>query len=763
MGLFSSKTSYKVNVTVANVFEPETIPDSARNGITKAIMAGGDMNSYMMEELSNSIGVRASCGYNWAAKEGNYPLGIPKSDIKSYLDAETVVKQAIQANIGRTITLDYYRMAPLNAMHFGWQHCFTALLYNPETNELVKLTQQTANKKCYLVNMVVTVRKEHYDWMVETSDLGCLDQLGPSPKSGYLPSAPFNSPAFIGTYAAQPDYEVSSVATEDYVTITYEFEDAPGVFVRRGVTVSMSGYSDDADYHMARYKDSTGKTGFFTYMHGAGTYPLVDIVFQATGLGVGTYYPWVYYRINGQTAQNFLPRETTAAMERWCRYLGVDYHSMNDAVDQDVEKGDVDRVMMCFGVNPGGEEQSELEYLFKHFDRLHENAKPQPGLVPDLYGKMNAFTSSPSQFQRIADKQFSVTYQFSGIVKVRRTGKVTGVNQYTGVLKDVPQNAQTFATQGPNGVGVGTDVPKQKAYIYQHQVTETVYDEIAVYNLRMNYEVHAKKGFAAGPGEDTLLIPADRAIVETIGLDKREDLLCRSLKLMVNTVIKIKQPWYASSGFKILMMIIAVVVTIVSLGSAWQTIAAAAALGAGALALTVLTTIVTGLVIKIGVQLFVKLVGPEFGMVFAVMAVAAGAYGLSTDASWGESLISIATNLADASTSAMQAGLEDIMGSLQDLQQLAAGVFDDMADKREMLGLNSNMAGLIPDDFVQKVPLIVFGESPTDLYTRTVHSGNIGATGILATQYYHDTALTLPRINDTLDLQEMDNGLALFG
>ena len=762
MGLFSSKTSYKVNVTVADVFEDGAIPDSARNGITKAIMGGTDVQGQIMEELSNSIGVRASCGYTWAAKPGNYPLGIPKSDIKSYIDAESVVKQAIQANIGRTVTLEYYRMAPLNAMHFGWQHCFTALLYNPATNELVKLTQQTANKKCYLVNMVVTVRKVHYDWMVETSDLGCLDQLGPSPKSGYLPSAPFNSLPYVGSYAEQPDYEVSSVATEDYVTITYEYEDSPGVFVRRGVTVTMAGYSDDADYHMARYKDSTGKVGFFTYMHGAGTYPLVDIVFQATDLGIGTYYPWVYYRIGRQTAQSALTNDEYQAMVRWCHYIGVDYDTMNDAVVKDVEKDDVSQVMMCFGVNPGGEEQSELEYLFKHFDRLHANAKPQPGLVPDLYGKMNAFTSSPSQFQRIKDKQFAISYQFSGIVKVRRTGVVTGVNQYKGALKDVPQNAQTFATQGPNGVGTGTNVPTQKAYVYQHQVNESVYDEIAVYNLRMNYEVHTKKGFAAGPGDDTMLIPADRAIVETIGLDKREDLLCRSLKLMVNTVVKIKQPWYASGAFRVLMMIVAVVITIVSLGAAWQSIVAAAALGVGALALTVLTIIVTGLVIKVGVQLFVKIVGPELGMVAAVLAVAAGAYGIAANANWGETLISVATNLADTSAETMQAMFTGVIDELTQFQQMSAGLYDSLTEQKDLLGLNSNMAGLIPDDFINKQPMIILGETPNDLYTRTVHSGNIGATGFLATQYYHDTALTLPRINDTLSLQERDNGLAIF-
>lgn len=758
MGLFSSKTKYIVNVTVSNVFEPDQIPKSAKNGITKALFNGGDIQEHIMEELSNSIGVRAGVGYQWAVRT-NYPTGLPKSDIKSYISAQNVVKQAIESNIGRSITFEYYRMAPLNAMHFGWDHCFNQRGYDPATNEL-KSFSALEGKKCYLANMVVTIRKDNYDWMLETDDMGCLDQLGPPPNSGYLPSKPLNTVLTIGQYAKQPEFVVSSVATEDYITITYEFEQAKGVFVQRSVNVTMAAFDDDADYHMARYKDSTGKTGFFTYMHGSGTYPLVDMVFQAEEVGIGTYYPWTYFRLGQKKASDVVPPEELDAMTQWCRYLGVDYKTMDDAVEEDVEKEDVSQVMMCFGVSPGGQEQSELEYLFKHFDRLHANALPQPGLVPDLYGKMNAFTSSPSQKQRIKDKRFAISYQFSGLVKVRRTGKIAAVGQYKGTFKRVPQNAQTFATQGPNGAGTSQGVPTQKAYIYQHQVNATVYDEIAVYNLRMNYEVHRKKGFAAGGGDPELLIPCDRAIVETVGLDKREDLLCRSLKLMVNTVIKTKQPWYASSAFKFIMMAVAVVVTIVSMGAAWQSIVAAAAIGVGALALTVLTIIVQGIVISFAVKMFVNLVGPEMAIFAAVVAVAYGAYTMAGDATWGERLIGLGTNLSNEASDVMNTMYTDAVTQLNEFNAMAIGAYGNLAEKKELLGLNSNLVGLEPFDFVNQVPMVVLGESPSDLYNRTVHSGNIGAVGIDSAHWYHDTKLALPTLNETQFMMGEDNGLA---
>lgn len=753
MGLFSSKTKIKVNVTVSSIFQETDIPNSAANGTIKSIMQGGDMTEFMMEELINSIGVRASTGWQWA--RDNYGIGLPKGNVKSYLTAELLVKQAIQANIGRTVTLDYYRMAPINSMHFGWQHCFNALGYNAATNELVALSTQTG-KKCYLSDIVATYKKDDYDWMVESSDMGVLDQLGPAPTSGFTPSKPFNLLGGIGQYAKQPPYVVSSVASENYVTISYEFEQSPGTYVTRGITVNIDGLEEIADYHQARYVDSTGKTGFFTYKQGYGTYPLVDDSFQLEYSGLGTYYPWTYYRIYGSPAKLRLPEQTIDQMGKWGSYLGVDYDNMYENVHKDDEVTDVEQVIMLFGCSPNGKSDAEKEYMFKHMDALHANALPQPGLVSGLADSMNAYTTSPSQYQRVRDSLFAMNFQFSGIYKVRRTGKVAVTGKYTSALKRVAQNAQTFASQDGGGVSQGQSVPTQLAYVYQHQVTDTVYDEIAVYNLRMNYEVYSKKGFAAGPGDDTLLIPVDHGIVETMGIAAREALLCRSLRLMVNTVTKIKQPWYASGPFKILMLIVAVVITILSMGAAWQSIVAAAALGTTALAITVLTLIVEAFLISFAVKMFVKFVGPEIGLVAAIFAMAYGAYAANSGATWGESLIAVGNNMASVSNEAYADMAKDVMDDLNDYANWASGMFKDLDEKRDALGLDGQLAGLDPLMMTYNVPQITLGESPTDFYARTVHSGNIGAACYDMVEYYHSSALTLPVLNQTQE--EFENG-----
>ena len=748
MGLFSSKKKYTVNVTTQPVFDEDQIPTSALNGIIRGIMQDGDLVENMLESVSQSIGVNASNGFNWLKRQ-DYPIGFPQSQLKTYISARTEMLQAIAANIGKTITAEYAFMGPLNSMHWGWQHCYSALGYNAATNELTLLSAQTGFK-CYLADMVATYLREDYDWMLESNDMGMLDQRGPSPRSGYLPSAPFNTLSGMGQFAAQPAYEVSDVATDDYLTITYEFEQAPGVFIRRGITVSMGNIDNTGDYHQCRYTDSDGKTGFFTYLNGSGTYPAIDRAMLFTDQGLGNFLPWTYFRVKNQPAPDVESAETIAQMSKWCEYLGVNYDTLLDGVHQDGDVEDVAQTLMYFGANPGDKNPACIEYLFKHFEVLHNNSLSQRELVDGLYQEMQAFTSSPSQAQRIADNRFAMTFQYSGIQRQRVPGKIGVQGTWASEYAEISQNSQTYMTQSTTGVGTAQAAPKQPAWIYRHQVLDSVYEEIAVFGLRVNYEVHSKKGFAAGGQDQELLIPVDWSVMRTLGVPAQEQALCRFLRFQVNTVIITKTPWYASSIFKAILIIVAVVITVLSAGAAWQSIVAAAAVGIGALAITVLTYIVGYFAISYGVKLFVKEFGPRIGFLAAIVAIAAAAYGYSADASWASTLTSISSNLTQEAQ-AVQAGLlQDAVEELQDFQAWAAGQWDNLLEKKEALGLNPMLIGIDAFDVVKFTPSIVIGESPSSFFDRTIHAGNLSAASIETTEYYASSMLQLPQFNATV-------------
>jgi hypothetical protein len=760
MGLFSSKKKYIVNVTVQKIFEERLIPKSALQGIVKGITAEGDINEYIMEELAGSIGIKVNTGFSWA-KQNNYATGIPKAAIVSNITARDAVMRLIAVNEGGTISPHYYRFGPMNSLHYGWTWLVNTHQYNTETNELVGLSTSTGFK-CYLKDMRATYTQESYDFMVQTNDMGVLEQLGPSPQSGWTPSNPFTAlkPLGIGEYAPQPAYEVSATAVEDYVTVTYEFVDANKNIVVRGLTVPIEGIAEQGDYHQVRYTRPNGKDAFFTYLNGAGTYPALDAIFQLElGEGFGEYYPWIYYRVRDQN----VTKESMPAIYKSCKgfakFLGVNYDQMLDAVTQDPDVDDVAQCLLQVAVHPGEQDKACLEYLFKHFTLMYENSLSQIQIADNLSEKFQAFSTSPSQIQFISDNEFGQTLQYSGISKKRVPGSIGKVGTYTGTYGVVPITAQNFMQITPTGTAMAVQSNGQPAYIYRRQVLDSMYEEIAVYGLRIDYKVHYKKGFGASGTDPELLVPIDRNIMRTISVSNREQVICRSMHMLVNTVQVVKTKWYQSGVFKWVMIIVAIVITIFTAGSAWQTIVAAAALGTTALVITIVSMIINAIIVQLAIKLFVKKFGPEIGLIAAVAAMAYGAYsgfGAPANSTWGESLIAVGNGLARQSTAALGKMVEDVQDEIMDFQEWSSGQFDSLKEQRDQLGLNPQFQGLDGLDLIALVPDTIFGETPQDYYSRTVHSGNIGATSYELIEYYHSYALQLPKLTDVEG--DFDNG-----
>lgn len=750
MGLFSSKKKYTVNVTVQGIFEESQIPQSPTTGLIKGIMDNGDVVEYMLEEVAGSIGIKTQAGFSFMKKQVNDPIGLPTSHTTSFISARTSVFTTIEANQGQDITPVYYYMGPLNSMHYGWQYCYSALGYDPNTNELHGVSASTGFP-CYLSDMKATYLREDYDFMVQTADMGMLAQMGPSPQSGYTPSKPINVLSSMGQFAEQPAFEVSDVSTEDYITISYEFVDATGAIITRGVTVSMAAFDNTADFHMCRYKMANGQTGFFTYQHGTGTYPGIDVAYALEYNPLGSFLPWTYFRSGGRNSKDVESAATIKRMTKWCKYIGVDYDSMNDAVHGDSDVSDVEQTILLFAVKPGAQHPAELEYLYKHFTGLYENSLSQRELAGTLYESMDNYTTSPSQMNRVLDNRFVMDFQYSGIKRKRVGGKIGKKGDYTGHFEMIPQQQYRSITQGKNGTGTQLVTVDHPSWVYRYQVLDSMYEEITVFNYRVNYEVHRKKGFAAGGQDAELLIPLDYAIVATISVGTQEQLLCRAMQMMVNTVIVTKTKWYQSTWFKIVILIVIVVITVLTWGGGSALMAAYAAGGYTALAIAVTIIIIKMVVIHYATKLFIKAVGPEIGLVIAIVAMLYGSYegitALEGAETWSETLLAVGNNLVAEAQSAYGDMLDDIQDDILAFNEYAQGKFDSLEEQREQFGLNQQLAGLDAMDLVKLAPGIVIGETPSNYFDRTVHSGNIGALAFDMTENFVSVNLMLPQLN----------------
>lgn len=777
MGLFSSKKKEIVNTTVQQMFKEEDLPHTIKLATIRAILNGGGISEYVMEDSLQSIGVKAGIAYNWA--KFNYGPGIPIATSQRISDARSIVLLTLSNAVGQTITADYVKFGPLNSIHFGWQKLVDTYEYNPLSNEIIGLTREEGFP-CYLKDMVATYQKSTYDSAVQYSDMGVFEQWGPAPSSGYTPENPFNTLQSFGQYAAQSVFEVSTDSTFDYVTVTYEFikkEEVPVIvngvqtgtetketLVIKDLVLSLAPYNMDADYHQVRYKLPDNSIHFFTYLDGAGEYPEIDDVYKTQFAELGTYIPWTYFRYAGTNRgdKSLWGTDEYKQYVKFCKFMGIDYQTIADGVDADPDVGDVEQAILMFAVNPGATSQVEQEYLFEYFNLMYSvgagSANPG-GLLTDQF---SAFTTSPTVAQVIQDRKFAIALVHSGISKKRISGVIGDIGTFTGKMLTVTTESEYDLVNSDRGPQRETQTVSTPTFVYQKQVLPSVYEEIQVYNPGQVYQITGKSGAAAHAGDPELLIPLDKTIVDSITFRKREELLTRAMYMVVNTKIVVKTKWYQSGWFKAVMIIISIVIIVLSWGSLSGAVAAAWQAGMTAVAILVVQTVVTSIIISYAVKMFVKAVGPEAGLFLAVIAIAYGGYSSygaaegTAQAVWSDRLLMLGNNLASATSDEygrlIKAEQKDILG----FQDYANQMMKDLDDKTEDLLGTKYTGGVSGLEFVSYAPMEVFGEAPGDFYNRTIHSGNIGTIGFTAVTEYYNNALRLPTLNDVNE--DFNNG-----
>jgi hypothetical protein len=345
----------------------------------------------------------------------------------------------------------------------------------------------------------------------------------------------------------------------------------------------------------------------------------------------------------------------------------------------------------------------------------------------------------------IEDKKFKMALSFTLITQEVKIGNICPVGKYMSSFSEQTKVEQPPLTTG----GTTTFTTVEKRHIYQHQIAPGLYEEISVFGMRMLYFVYQNYTTVAKDTDAILMIPLDNSITSKYSTLKREELYARSLHIIINSRVVTVLKWYQQKWFSIFLVIVAIVVTIISLGTAWQSIVAALAAGASAYAIAymIFIAILKYLIVSYVVKLFIKLVGVKFALIAALVAAVASMYGGGGNSGaeglqgspWATELLQVSTNLAK--------GVKDSLAeSMLNLRQ-EADRYKIYTDTQTKLLDDANK--LLESDN-QMIPMIIWGEKPDDFYNRTIHAGNIGVLSIDSIESYCDIKLKLPELQDTL-------------
>ena len=759
MGLFSSKKKTEVETTVVRVVEDNLIPETAKASLLRYSM-NGDVNASvaesMLDDMLGSLAFRGDRMYEYAKK--SYAYGLPKSNLVSVTQGTDVVRQVVSSVVGKPVTLDYCHFCAYNSIHMGWQVLTDQYGYEEASNEL-KVLSAKLGTTVWLKDMVAVYSQA----TVDQAEPGTLDQWGTAANAGYTPQRLLGG--LVNGVAEPTPYLIDTLMGHDTVEVIYTYR-KDGKLVDGKLVLNVDPPDFESEYFQVKYRYTTlvnGKevprVGYWTYKDDAGLFPELDKLYETDYAGLGSYLPRAYFRLN---KTNLATEERKKSAEykttqKLLKYLSIDYQNMADSIYDNTDLEYIEQAFLMMGVPMNAKSEAERHYLFDYFNTLFYSTTGTFAYANPLREAANEFTRRGSRAIRIQDKGFTMTLAYQGIAKRRMAGKIgsigdhshaTGTEQYT---ETVNYREGASLTQGTRLVSV-------QYHSYRRQLTSGLYDEVRVYEPRLTYHIWSKYNYVAGSASDRLLVPLDHVVTDLLPLSQREVLYYKSLHFVFNSRVTTKTKWYQTGVFKIVVVIVAIVIAVFTgqWQAAYAALAAAAAAGMTALALTLLTFIVKTLVVQYTFKLFAKAVGPEFALVAAVVGAIVGvgmsmtsAQGSST-ALWGERLLQSSVGLSKGAGGAIQEDMNDLQGDWTDFQSYQERQ-DAALKKGQDLLQTTNLLDPLMFTEAHLTPQIRFGETPHDYFTRTIHAGNVGVVGIDAVAYYHDMALTLPRLSDTVD------------
>lgn len=549
----------------------------------------------------------------------------------------------------------------------------------------------------------------------------------------------FNESGIVGITAPYTDLTDFGTGDEPTQTVfkrteNFTFDFLAYIQSNKGVGVEPVGYDetppviDDDDYIpdypyiMACYTyDNAGTTEirFFTYVFGSGLNPAFDNIIQYSSAS-GEFFPRLYARLDGVDLSK-LPKSDPIykTSTKLAKHLGIKWEDWVKQLHESIEDvGVVQQLFMTLCAPMTTEDPAIAEYLFRYFSKIY-------GEIANVVDPTTH--TKEGLILEIKDTACSHTVAFTSI----------SLNTITGA----------FASKGSyKSEYVSGSVPYHSV---KYQVTNTSYVEVNIYNLSSTHSFSGGSTTVSGTDE-ALVIPLDRSVIPNMTTPELEILFAKCLYLFINVMKIIKKKWYQRGVFKVVMAIVAIAISVVSVG-AGAPLSAYILAATYAVAIGVAVSLVVGALSKVLVKLGVSAeVVAILTVVIAIIALATG-----DGSTFAELLDTSANTLLQITNAGFQLSsnmsvlqLNEIVKQMEAFQTEAMSKWELLEEAQKLLetAIAPLSLELLMSDLRSKV-MIRLGESPEVFLTRTVGLGNVGTLAFDMVSNYVDVALTLPDLN----------------
>ena len=688
MGLFDkTKTAYYSSSTLMYGEVKGIIPQTVISATARNL----DIGEALIDNLINGVLTNAASMYNFGkqTEDGNegYHLGLPYGT-KSYMSnvRESTIKLLIQREVGFNILINSFSFDKDSAQHYAWEYI-----------------------------------QSNYGWVFGLND---------------VPNPPFDSGG------VDVDYYEAAVLADNSIRITYGY----GSLYHYEDVVVPDLIKGDLYYYVTYKKldgkgNPTGELLYWNYREKAGTNPELSVDTNNQDL-VSPYYPVVPLRenkvnLNDEDTRN----EAEYLSSRQClNFINIDIDDTIKAINESPDIDNIDHAYIMLGIDMTTDKQNSKRYIYEFFEDLATTARVSQGDFEYWFANDQDTSTPPVNMVAIADAKFRTEIIWNYIEKTTTVGFIEGLE----VGEVIVYNPGSVAILNGNFAYESN----QSSIVIRKQIAETTYVTLHIVGLtHISYayddntvKTTIEQAFEEDAPEGTFVIPLNYVIARDMGVLVAHDMIYDAVRIVFNSKIVTKLKWYETGIFKVGLVIIIIVYSVVTgnyvNGFNWlQALAIAGT--------TTLNLIISNIVIGVVTKVARDLLGEELALVLALVAASQGLtismegvsfaaslspieiYGVITQGISGVSNLYIANEIGDLKDEAKEID--------EERKQFEEEYKDNISDPSNLQGLGAEYSYTYD----------VVKDSPSYYYTRTIHSGFINTIDIIGPEYYVDGLLKL--------------------
>lgn len=427
----------------------------------------------------------------------------------------------------------------------------------------------------------------------------------------------------------------------------------------------------------------TSQLLYFIYRLGAGVYPALDALASTSNLA-SPYYPWVIMRDNNKdmTAAQYQDTDQYRTAKKLLNKAGLKMTDLAKAINTNDNIGDIDFAFIHFGISINTVVQESKAYLYNFMLYLQAQQKYSAldwdtwyeGYNNYLKHKKNYQGDSSTNYYRIAqpgNNSISIRYDNKNwynvtiswqYVKTVIEPMVIGSIGHVEITSNEAQEITIWSDEKDTIEQYSVDA---STVLFRKQISASQVQTLIVRGLQHDNKVYDGKSVttsaykALAKEEDELgnfIVPLNRQVFDAMGIVDVTQTCYDCMHVTFNCYKVVKQKWYQTSIFKIVVIVIAVVITVLSWGtlSAPAAAVATAAAAAGATATValvagILTQVAIGVAVSVAMKIVAQYISPDLFAVFSIAMLAYGAYAVGSNYA-ATSQFSASTSLASSQT-----------------------------------------------------------------------------------------------------------------